>query len=467
MNVLSFSYCFPHAAAPNWGVFVERRLAALARRPGVQLQVVSPVPSFPLITRWRRGSGERGLSQFSRRTGEGIPSPNLSAAKMGLSPLHRLRQWLFGAVPAREQWHGLTVHRPRFFCVPGVLKSLDARFYARGVGRWMEQRCQASGVGCQEGAGDGQWEMGDGEGAISAGHPSVDAGENSWRPDVLDAHFVWPDGVAVSLLAGRFGLPYVVTLRGKLYPCLEVPAQRRQCAAALRGAAAVISVDARMARIACELGAPPDRVSIIPNGVDLDRFQPADRLEARRRLGLPEQGRLLVTVAHLGVRKGHREAIAALTRLPGDVRLLLVGGDLHQGDTARLRRLAASLGVGDRLLLAGVQPPDRVPDYFAAADAGLLASYREGCPNAVLECLASGRPVVATDVGAVPDIVEPGRNGEIVPVRDTDALTVALNGVLNRSWDAGAVCRSVQSWDEVAQEVERVLEVCCEVTKAR
>ena len=284
-----------------------------------------------------------------------------------------------------------------------------------------------------------------------------------WRPDVLDAHFIWPDGVGVSLLARRLGLPYVITLRGKIYPCLDVPAQRRQCAEALRGAAAVMSVDRRMADVACELGAAPDRVSVIPNGVDLERFCLADRHEARRRLGLPVQGRLLVTVAHLGVRKGHREAIAALARLPEDVRLVLVGGGLQRGDADRLRRLAGTLGVGERLLLAGVQPAERIGDYFAAADVGLLASYREGCPNAVLESLACGRPVVATDVGAVPDLIEPGRNGAIVPVRDAEALTAALSEVLDRTWDADAIRRSpaVRSWDAVAEDVHQLLVASC------
>ncbi len=417
MRVLSFSYCFPHAAAPTWGVFVERRLAALARRPGVDLQVVAPVPNFPLVTRWRRG-----------------------------------------VVPACEQWHGLTVYRPRFFCVPGVLKSLDAKLYARGVGKKL---------------GAGSWKLEAGKvltpmiDCASASQfpisdlptPSSQLLAAGYRPDVLDAHFIWPDGVAVSLLARRLGLPYVITLRGKIYPCLEVPWQRRQCAEALRGAAAVMSVDERMAQIARELGAAPDRVSVVPNGVDLTRFRLADRYEARRQLGLPEQGRLLVTVAHLGVRKGHREAITALARLPEDVRLLLVGGGLTRGDANRLRRLAETLGVGQRLLLAGVQSADRVPDYFAAADVGLLASYREGCPNAVLECLACGRPVVATDVGAVPDLIEPGRNGQIVPVRDVEALTAALQKVLDRTWEPEEVRHSpaVRSWDDVAGEVQKVL----------
>ncbi|MDZ7620561.1 MAG: glycosyltransferase, partial [Patescibacteria group bacterium] len=222
----------------------------------------------------------------------------------------------------------------------------------------------------------------------------------------------------------------------------------------------IISVDASMARVACELGAAPDRVSIIPNGVDLARFQLADRYEARRRLGLPLAGRLLVTVAHLGVRKGHREALAALAQLPEDVRLLIVGGGFQAGDAGRLRRLAGRLGVGHRLLLAGVQPADRVAEYYAAADVGLLASYREGCPNAVLESLACGRPVVATPVGAVPDLISPGVNGQIVPVRDAAALAAALQTVLAREWQPEAIRRSpaVRSWDDVAEEVHQLLE---------
>ncbi len=415
LKILSFSFCFPHALAPAWGVFVERRLAALARRPGVELQVVSPVPSFPLVTRWRRG-----------------------------------------IVPACEQWHGLVVHRPPFFCVPGLLKSLDAKLYARGVAKLVDS-CQLTVVS------DALTRLADRASAsLSTVNCQLSTG-TSWRPDVLDAHFIWPDGVGVSLLAKRLGLPYVITLRGKIYLCLESASQRRQCADALRGAAAVISVDGRMARVACELGAAPERVSVIPNGVDLARFRLADRREARRRLGLPVEGRLLVTVAHLGVRKGHREALAALARLPEDVRLLIVGGDFQAGDAGRLRRLAGRLGVGPRLLLAGVQPADRVAEYYAAADVGLLASYREGCPNAVLECLACGRPVVATDVGAVPDLIEPGRNGEIVPVRDVEALTAAIQKVLAREWEPEEVRRSpaVRSWDDVAEEVEKLLVTSC------
>jgi len=381
MKILSFSYCFPTQANPNWGVFVCQRLAGVALRATVEM--VAPVPTFPLL---------------SRTVGDGA---------MG-----------------SEMCRGLTVHRPTFFYLPGILKSLDARFYARGLRRWLGEYIR------------------------------------EWQPDVLDAHFVWPDGVGVSRLAKHFGLSYTITLRGKIYPCLEVPSQRRQCAEALRDAAAVISVDSRMADVARELGTADDRLHVIPNGVDLERFRPGDRMAARRELGLPEQGRLLVSVAHLGVRKGHRESIRALAQLPDDVRLVLVGGDPEKGRNERLlRELATELGLQARVVFVGPQPYDKIPAYYAAADIGLLASYREGCPNVVLESLASGRPVVVTDVGAVPDLITNGLNGRIVRPRDVASLADGLNEVLAREWQPEAVRNSpsVESWDTVAGRVFEVL----------
>lgn len=380
MKVLSFSYCFPNHARPTWGVFVQQRLAALAKQ--TDLQVAAPVPSFPILSLMRHWPG-----------------------------------------PAREQWRNLTVHRPRFFCVPGLLKNHDARLYARGLRPWLAELIR------------------------------------TWRPDVLDAHFAWPDGVGVSLLAGQFGLPYAITLRGRIYPCLDVPSQRRQCGEALRGAGAVICVSAPLAETARELGADESRVFVIPNGVDTEQFCPRDKAEARRELHLPADGRLLVTAAHLGPRKGHREVIQALKHLPPDVRLVIVGGGAQGGGGRELLALADALGLGGRVILAGPQPYAKVPLYFNAADASVLASYREGCPNAVLESLACGTPVVATRVGAVPDLVTPGVNGEIVPPRQVQPLAEALAVTLERLWSAHAVSRSscVRPWSDVAQQVHDVL----------
>jgi len=385
MRVLSFSYCFPSSVRPTWGVFVLQRLAALARL--VRLEVASPVPVFPLLSRLRGG----------------LPAPV-------------------------EEHGGLAVHYPRWAYVPGLLKSLDGRLYARGVRRWFDAACRRH------------------------------------RPDLLDAHFVWPDGVGVSHLAQRAGLPYVITLRGKLLEHMQVPSHRSQCAEAMRGAAAVISVSGEMADVAAEMGVPRDRLHVIPNGVDLDRFAPRDRDGARRTLGLPPDGRIITTVAHLKATKGHGDLVEALAHLAADVRLVIVGGDLDRGAyRAQLTERIGELGLGNRVVLAGRQPYDRVPLYLAAADVVCLASHREGCPNVVLEGLASGRPVVATRVGAVPDLVVPGENGEIVPPRDPQRLADGLAAVLGRGWSPEAVraSRSVTSWDDVA---ERILAVFRHVT---
>ena len=325
--------------------------------------------------------------------------------------------------PEKDAWKELTVHRPRFFYFPGVFKNHDACFYARGLSHWLREFCQV------------------------------------WRPDVLDAHFVWPDGVGVALLAKELKIPYIITLRGKLYECLPIPSQRKQCAAALQCASAVISVSGQLAEEARKLGVLDDRLVIIPNGIDRKCFHSRDKRTCRKELGLPVDVRLLVAVAHLGHRKGHHDVIRALAGLPDDVRLVIVGAPAQGGTPEMLRAVAREVGVEDRLILPGHQPYEKVPIYFSAADASVLASYREGCPNAVLESLACGTPVVASDVGAVRDILPVPDVGRIVPPQEIGPLRYALEDVLDREWDTEQVVRAsgVKFWDEVAREVQKVL----------
>lgn len=324
----------------------------------------------------------------------------------------------------QEMWEGLETHRPRFFYIPGFLKNQDAGFYAKGIRKWLLNLCE------------------------------------EWKPDILDAHFVWPDGVGVSLLAQELGIPYVITLRGKLYECIKISSQKKQCARALKNAAAIISVSGLMAEEALKLGVDKDRIHIIPNGVDKDTFFIQDKVQCRKILDLPLDKRLLVTVAHLGHRKGHHEVIQALAGLPEDVCLILVGGAAQGGTPEKLRAVAVEAGVEHRLILPGPQPYGRVPLYFCAADASVLASYREGCPNAVLESLACGTPVVASNVGAVRDILPDPAAGRVVPPRQVEPLKKALADVLNTGWNPEEVINSsrVRSWKQVAETVNKVFE---------
>jgi len=375
MRVLSFSSCFPSSRNPTQGIFVLRRLAALARQ--VDLEAVHPDGWFPVIRR----------------------------------P---------GRTAKQEHLCGVLVHHRSFLYFPGILKRFDGRLYASGLRRWVAE--------------------------YRASHPI----------DLMDAHFVWPDGVAVSHLAKRLGLPYTVTLRGTINPRYRNPAFRDQIASALRGASAVISVSRQMAKIAAELDVSPERIHIIPNGVDLDVFSPIPRPAARQSVGLDSNRALIVSVGYVIPQKGFTELIEAMTRLPDDVRLVIIGSNCEHGSYARrLRRLIRDRGLTDRVTFAGTQPQETVATYFSAADVSVLASHSEGCPNVVLECLACGTPVVATRVGGAPDMIQPGENGELVAPKDPDQLAKAMRLALNREWSREAIRGTVanRSWDAVAAEV--------------
>ncbi len=249
---------------------------------------------------------------------------------------------------------------------------------------------------------------------------------------VLDAHFLYPDGVAAAWIARRLGLPLILTARGNdvtLYPRYRAP--RAMILRALRQAARVITVSEALRTQLIALGADPDAIVTLRNGVDLDRFQPAERMAARTKLGFT--GPTLLSVGHLIERKGHSIVIEALPSLP-DIRYCIIGeGPLE----AKLRQLARNLGVADRVTFIGNIPQAQLVDYYSAADALALPSSREGMPNVVLESLACGTPVIAARCEGTPELITTPAAGVLMERRDTasfiDACTQLLNNVPERA----------------------------------
>jgi glycogen synthase len=169
----------------------------------------------------------------------------------------------------------------------------------------------------------------------------------------------------------------------------------------------------------------PDRVHVVPNGVDAARFSPGP--SRRAELGLPE-GLLFVCVGRLNHEKGFHHAVhavAALAEAGLDARLAIVGDGEER---ERLARLAAEVGVGDRVVLAGRQSPDGVAAYLVSADAFLFPTEREEAAPLVLpQAMASGLPVVASSIGGITEVVDrPDENGILVPPGDTEALGAAM-----------------------------------------
>jgi glycosyltransferase involved in cell wall biosynthesis len=263
--------------------------------------------------------------------------------------------------------------------------------------------------------------------------------------DLIDAHYFYPDGVAAALLAEKLDKPLVITARGTdINLIADLPSPRRQILAAASRAQAVIAVSAALKARMEQIGIDPARITVLRNGVALSTFTMTPRKDARLALGL-EDGPLLLAVGNILASKGQDVAIRALTLLP-DARLLIIGSG---ADQAAFEQLAINQGVGDRVRFVGRVAQDALSTWYSAADISLLPSMREGWPNVLLESLACGTPVVATDVGGVAEIIAAPEAGLLVPDRTPEALAAAVKELMAQRIDP-AVCRRYAegfSWD--------------------
>ncbi len=273
-------------------------------------------------------------------------------------------------------------------------------------------------------------------------------------PNVLLATWLFPAGWAGLLAARRLGLPLVIKLHGSdLLVLKQDPSRLPYLRQALAGANRVVAVSQPLADEALSLGAR--NVALVPNGLNQELFAPADQTRARNDLDLPVHGRLLVFVGRLHPIKGPDLALEALARLER-VSLVMVGGGPLENS---LKQKARELGVAGRVIWAGPQPHRKVPRYLAAADALVLPSRSEGDPNAVLEALGCGRPVVAARVGGVAQAVSDGINGALFPADDAAAMAEAVRWILGRNWPPEELCQAVagRSWPASAAALCQVL----------
>ena len=238
---------------------------------------------------------------------------------------------------------------------------------------------------------------------------------------------------------------------------------------ALRRAQSVIAVSHELAAMAVALGAPADRVRVIENGVDTVRFFPTERGVARARVGLTDSGGLLVSVGHLVPRKGFHRLILAMPLLLQDfpgLRLAIVGGVAvgTGGYAQELKALVSDLGLEQAVALVGAKPGEEIALWLSAADLFVLATEREGCPNAVWEALACGRPVVVTKVGEVDRIVPPFGGIVFERSNDPEILRRCIFEGLRREWDSATIREYAEkhTWDLVAGRVVQAWRLACQ-----
>jgi len=267
------------------------------------------------------------------------------------------------------------------------------------------------------------------------------------RPAVLLASWAYPDAVAGAWLAALWRVPLVVKVHGSDLNLMAAGGLHRpQIRYALRRAAGVLAVSQALAGEARALGAAPDRIRVIYNGVDTARFQPGDRREARQALGLAPARRMLLFVGNLKASKGCLDLLAAFARVAtarDNVDLHYVG---NGPEADSLADRAASLGLGERVHVHGARPHDELGQWFNAANWTALPSHAEGVPNCLLESMASGTPVIASRVGGIPEVVPP-QAGVLHAAEEEEELAAALEEAMGRRWDRTRIAGHAAGFD--------------------
>ena len=329
-------------------------------------------------------------------------------------------QW--SSVPARETIDGLDVHHPRAFFFPRFGHAANPLTFALSL--------------------------------LPAVLPL------KRKVDVILGSWAYPDGLAAILLGRWLNLPVAVKVHGSdLNSLPDRDSIRRVLSRKLPQADRLVAVSRSLATKAREFGVAADRIALVPNGVNRALFHPADRAEARRELQLPD-GPLLLFVGRVEASKGVLDLLQAFesiaARSPA-VRLAVVGN----GTEIPLCRKAQSRWP-DRIFLPGPQPLAQVARWIAACDVLTLPSWNEGSPNVIREAMASGRRVVATRVGGIPDLLDSALAGEMVSARRPDELAEALWRAANTTYDPQRIASAGPvDWQESARLLRLALLSTC------
>ncbi|ANI77324.1 MULTISPECIES: glycosyltransferase [Sphingobium] len=301
------------------------------------------------------------------------------------------------ALPRKERWQDLTVYRPLFSTIPKIGARINVGNMTRAI------------------------------------LPLVRHLHEQQPFDVIDASFFFPDGPVAQRLSHALGIPYSIKARGA---DIHYWGRRRDTRGLVKRAgdeaAGLLAVSSAMRRSMAKMGMGAEKIRVHYTGVDLDRFEIADRAAAKEALGF--EGPVILCVGALIPRKGQDLLVQALPRLPG-VTLLFAG----QGQYRRaLEKQAEELGVDRRIGFLGSVPHDRLPRIYAAADVMALPSSSEGLANAWVESLACGTPIVITDVGGARELLDRPEAGHIVD-RDPDAIATAIGDLLTNPPEREAV----------------------------
>jgi D-inositol-3-phosphate glycosyltransferase len=304
--------------------------------------------------------------------------------------------------------------------------------------------------------------------------------------DIVYSHY-WLSGIAAQKLCPQWDIPFVQMFhtmaemknRVAQSPAEREPEQRSNCEGEIMHWAnrLIAATPLEKNQMTWLYGAPADKISIVPPGVDLERFQPLDTVESRRFVGIPPEDKLILFVGRIQPLKGIDVLMKALglikqqePKLLDNVCVSIIGGapqpdaEIEQAEFDRLETLRADLGIGDLITFLGAKDQDKLVHYYSAAEMVVMPSHYESFGMVALEAMACGTPIIASDVGGLSFSIEDGFNGYLVPGKDPQALAEKIRMLLKypilreqfgeqaRTW----VTR--YSWVDIAGELLEIFE---------
>jgi D-inositol-3-phosphate glycosyltransferase len=288
--------------------------------------------------------------------------------------------------------------------------------------------------------------------------------------DLVHSHY-WMSGWVGQTLGDCWKVPHVVMFHtlaeaknrhhlGEREPKYRIAGER----VVARGADAVIAAsESERDTLIEEYGVSPQRILVIPCGVDTEMFRPSDTRAARKALGLDPKKPVLLFIGRIEPLKGIDVLVRASAQLDGNFQLLVVGGD--EKDTMRiheLHTLAEELGVHGKVVFADAVPHEELAGYYNAASICVVPSYYESFGLVALEAMACGVPVIASRVGGLKETVRDGQTGYLVPWRCPEPFAERLDLLLTNEplrASLGEEAREVAQryrWPVIAARVEDV-----------
>ena len=279
-----------------------------------------------------------------------------------------------------------------------------------------------------------------------------------FAPDLIYSYFLYPDAYAALKIGQALSVPVVAMCVGSDVHSIADRFTARLTRTVVQKADFLLAVSEDLRKGMVSMGAPPDRTRTLVNGCDVSVFHPMDRLKVRQKLRIDPASETVVYIGRMDLKKGLRELVEAAATLHSsrpNLHVYLIGAG---PDRSFIEGAIFAKNASTYVHLVPECAFDEVAVWMSAADVVTLPSYMEGCPNVVLEALACGRPVVATNVGGIPEIMNE-RCGRLVPPRDPAALANALAVVLDGTWDAEAIsAQNGRSWNTVALELQEIFE---------